>query len=239
MEAQAVVGREPRRAGEGIVPVDVAEGLEHEADLGGEVVDHVDEVAARMGQAVGEDGGEVARGVGGQPVAHLDGRPELGRSLGQDGGQILARVLAAGEEQGDPVRAAEGDGGRGGHAGPAGGVLVSRGGAPLRDGEGEALHDGVVVVDELALRRLTHQFREDEGEPYGGIPDELPLGGGGQRDAQPRCKTSMRWKGRPAPYLSRPTMLEAVSSYRAAPTPAGAGAVKTSPQRLQRRRSHS
>ena len=55
----------------------------------------------------------------------------------------------------------------------------------------------------------------------------------------PRCKTSMRWNGRPAPYLSRPTMLGAVSSYRAAPTPAGAGAVKTSPQRLQRRRAHS
>jgi hypothetical protein len=34
-------------------------------------------------------------------------------------------------------------------------------------------------------------------------------------------------------------MLAAVSSYFSSPTLAGAGAVKTSPQRLQRRRSHS
>jgi hypothetical protein len=45
----------------------------------------------------------------------------------------------------------------------------------------------------------------------------------------PRCKISTRWKGSPQPYLSKPTMLVAVASYFASPTP-GAGAVKTSPQ---------
>ena len=49
----------------------------------------------------------------------------------------------------------------------------------------------------------------------------------------------MRWKGRPVPYLSSPVIAEADSSYFSGPTPSGGAAVYTSPQRLQRSRSHS
>ena len=55
----------------------------------------------------------------------------------------------------------------------------------------------------------------------------------------PSCSFSMRLNGRPAPYFSNPTMLVAVASYLSLPTPAGAGAVNTSPHRLQRSRSQA
>jgi len=43
----------------------------------------------------------------------------------------------------------------------------------------------------------------------------------------------------PLPYFSSPRVLTAVASYFASPSPAGAAAVNTSLQRLQRRRSRS
>ena len=55
----------------------------------------------------------------------------------------------------------------------------------------------------------------------------------------PPCSFSIRLKGNPVPYFSRPTMPVAVSSYFWSPSPSGAGAVKTSPHRLQRNRSLS
>ena len=79
----------------GVGAIDFAHGVEDVLDLGREVVDDVDEAAARVGEAVGENRVEVARGVGGERVAHLDRRRERGRAVGQDVGEILPRVLAA------------------------------------------------------------------------------------------------------------------------------------------------
>lgn len=50
---------------------------------------------------------------------------------------------------------------------------------------------------------------------------------------------SSRLKGIPWPYLEVAIVLTAVSSYLSGPTSGGADAVKTLPQRLQRRRSSS
>jgi hypothetical protein len=55
----------------------------------------------------------------------------------------------------------------------------------------------------------------------------------------PACSFSTRKNGIPAPYLSRPIMLDALSSYFSWPTPSGASALNTSPHRLQRICSHS
>ena len=55
----------------------------------------------------------------------------------------------------------------------------------------------------------------------------------------PSCSFSILLNGKPAPYLSNPTMLAAVASYLSLPTPSGAGAVNTSPHRLQRSRSQA
>ncbi len=110
------------------------------------------------------------------------GRRERGRALGQDVGEILARVLAAGEEQGDVVAVAGGDDPRGEHAGPRVGLLVGGGRAPLLGGEREHLHRGVVVVDDLALRRLPQELVPGGPELRQGVAHEFPLGGGGQRN---------------------------------------------------------
>jgi hypothetical protein len=50
----------------------------------------------------------------------------------------------------------------------------------------------------------------------------------------PACSVSIRWNGSPVPYFNKATMLVAVASYFSSPTPSGAGAVYTSPHRLQR-----
>ncbi len=121
-----------------------------------------------------------SRGVGGERVAHLDRRREVGHALSQDGGEILARVLATGEEEGHAVALAGGDDPRGEHAGPRVGLLVGGGRAPLLAGEGQDLHRGVVIVEDLALRRLPEQLVPDRGELRQGVAHELPLRGGGQ-----------------------------------------------------------
>ena len=152
------------------------------ADFRGKGVDHVDEAATRVGDAAGEERVEVARGVGGECVAHLDRGREVGRAVGQDVGEIFARVLAAGEEQGDAVAVAGGDDSGGEHAGPRVGRLVGGGRAPLLGGEREDLHRGVVVVDDLALGRLPQQLVPGGHERRQGVAHELPLRGGRQRN---------------------------------------------------------
>ena len=61
----------------------------------------VDEVAAAMSQAVAKDRRELAGQIAVEAVTHLDRWLELGSALAQNVVEILAGVLAAGQEQGD------------------------------------------------------------------------------------------------------------------------------------------
>jgi hypothetical protein len=72
VQAQALVGLQRAVARERVSAIDLAQRLEHVADLGGEVLDDVDEATTRVGDAAGEERVEVARGVGSERVAHVD-----------------------------------------------------------------------------------------------------------------------------------------------------------------------
>ena len=52
-------------------------------------------------------------------------------------------------------------------------------------GEGQDLHRGVVVVDDLALGGVPEELVPDGDERRQGVTDELPLGRGRQRNAHP------------------------------------------------------
>ena len=56
-----------------------------------------------------QDRPQLAREVARQRIAHLDRRRQLLGAMLEDPGQVLARVPAAAEEQGDPVVVAQGD----------------------------------------------------------------------------------------------------------------------------------
>jgi len=63
---------------------------------------HVDELPLVVGQATGEDSLRLARQVATQGITHLDRRPQCLDTLAQHVLEILAGVLPAAEEQGDP-----------------------------------------------------------------------------------------------------------------------------------------
>jgi hypothetical protein len=71
VELQALLGRQCALARPGIAAVDLAQGLQHQPDLRGEVLDHLDEAPARVREAIGEQRFELADGVTGQGIATL------------------------------------------------------------------------------------------------------------------------------------------------------------------------
>lgn len=87
----------------------------------------------------------------------------------------------ASEEQRDTPSLARRDDAGGINPGPLAcvGLLVGRRFCELQD-----LHRRVVVVEQLALRRLARQLLVDRRERPRRLLDDVPLGGGGQRDAE-------------------------------------------------------
>ena len=81
-------------------------------------------------------------------------------------GDVLARMLAAGEVQGNLLALP----GRNDAAGEHTGAFVA--GLTLQL---EHLHTGVVVVYHLALRRLPDQLIPRRFDQFGGLFDNLPL----------------------------------------------------------------
>jgi hypothetical protein len=101
-----------------------------------------------------------------QRIAHLDHRAQVLRPPLQHIGDILARMLAAGEVQGDLLALP----GRNDTAGEHTGAFVT--GLTLQL---ERLHAGVVVVYYLTLRRLPNQLIPRRFDQLGGFFDNLPL----------------------------------------------------------------
>ena len=104
-------------------------------------------------------------------------------------------------------------------------------------GQDEHLHRGVVVVEDLALRRLPHVLLAGGHEPGQSLADQFPLRRGGQRTPKRPLQPLDPVARDAAAVLEQDPMVAAEASYFAAPTPSGAGAGKTSPHRLQRSRA--
>src|SRR5205807_1128014 len=110
---------------------------------------------------------------------------------------------------------------------------------PSRRHHRQDLHRGVVVVHDFSLRRLPDQFLIGGFQHPLDLLHDLPLGGRRQRNSQIPLQSFEAVEGKPLPYFSSAIMLALVSSYFSGPTPSGAFAVNTSPQRLHRNFSSS
>ena len=191
----------------------LAEELEHVPALRREVLDDVDELAAPVGQAIGEDGVELA-GVLAARASHIWIGGAHRPPAGQDVVEVLAGVLAAGEEQRDRVAVAVA-------TMPEVNMPV-RVRYPVRTGDRRCPtvratpHRGVVVMTDLALGRLSS--RSTEAAP-------LPQASSGRahwvaaRTDAPRP----RWRPRcdeqhATAVLARPTGVAAVGAYFPVPT---------------------
>ena len=178
-----------------VVMVDIPQTLQQMPAFLGEVLHHVHEPTASVGQAVSHQGFERAFGVGRQRITHLDRRREILVPDPKDLGQVLPGVVVAGAEQDDPPVSTLDPGP--GHN--AGGVDP----LPLLSVEPEIravqeLHRGVVVEHHVRLGRATNQLVHDRIQEAGGLLDQLPLGGGGQRDAEVRLQPCQAMEGGPS-----------------------------------------
>ena len=183
--ALALMEREPGRGihllplGLGVVAVDLLQRSEQVLDRLGEPVFHLHEPPPGMGQAVGQDGvqlASLAHRVGGQGIAHLDGSRQPIGPVFQHGFEVLPSVVMAGDEQGDAVLPGPGEDGAG----------VDR--LPSFPGDGglvEDSHDRVVVEQHLALGGLAHQFRVGRSKEARSLEEDLPLGRDRQRNPEP------------------------------------------------------
>ena len=181
VEGEARCGRQLLRPRRRVVAVDLGQGLQHVTALPWKARCDLDELSAAVRQAVGDDGIEVARGVVRDRVAHLNGRGESGGPLGEDSGQVFAGVLAAGEVQRHIARPRARDDSCSVHAGARLALLVFGEG---RLAEGEQRHGRVVVVHDLALRRLPDQLLVCRADRLCGGVYQLPLCGRGHRHTQ-------------------------------------------------------
>src|SRR5581483_9813673 len=139
------------------------------------------EVPASVTQAVAQDRPERLLGkIPIKTVAHLDGRPALALALRKHPGQILPRMLAAGEKEGDPVPAGLGDdpGGEG-----AGALLLLLPLFVLLEVR-EDPHGRVIIVEHLSLGRLADELLVDRKEILRPLPDDIPLGLGREGNAE-------------------------------------------------------
>ena len=96
----------PLPLGLGIGPIDLPELQQQMLDLSGELVLHLHEPAAGVGQAMGQDGVQrpgFAHHVCCEGITHLNGGREVLGPVLQNGFQVLAGVVMAGDEQSDPV----------------------------------------------------------------------------------------------------------------------------------------
>ncbi len=217
MERQALLGRTAVLAALRVVLVDLGQGL-HDVTGGlGELLGHIDELASSVGQAVRQDGGELAGDVGRQRVAHLHGRLQFLGPVGQNPLHVLARVGVTGEEQhhlallvgfvlqhGHDARGVD----RLGHGLDATGLGL---GAFLH--QAEHLHRRVVAVQQRCLRGLADQLLEHargDGAALATMSHCVASGSGMYSEA---CRPSRRKCGMPWPYLSMAIMLAQLESY--------------------------
>ena len=149
--------------GGGVVLVDRSEGFQEIAAFLGEVVHHFHELPPCMGQAVGDDRAQITFRVGSQGITHLDGLGQAGQTLVEQVGQILPGMLHARDEQGHPVLAELRD--------QAGGVdaLAFLLAPHAQLWAIEDLHHCVVLVDQIALRRVFHQGVQGRIEQVRGL----------------------------------------------------------------------
>jgi len=136
-----------------------------------------------MGDAGGSLGGVIPGSIAGQGIGHLDRRLAV-LTLVEDLGQMLPGMIGPGFEQRD-----EAVGGLGHHPGgkdpgalglgPRGQGLGARRGGEFQDACG-----GVIVVEHCALGGLADEFPAGRCQTGRGLGDDLPRGGGRQRDGQ-------------------------------------------------------
>ena len=84
-------------------------------------------------------------------------------------------MLAARKVKRDPLSLLDGDDAASEHARAFVGRLT---------GQPQHAHAGIIIVQHLALRPLPDQLVECRLDRFCRFGDDLPLGGGGQRDAQ-------------------------------------------------------
>lgn len=139
------------------------------------VLGYINEVAPPVSKTVCQDDRQRLWSVATERIAHLGGRAEFGFLPKQQAGEILARVTASGKEQCYAMRA--------GNAHDPGG---EQSGAVVRRlaRKTENPHAGIVVMNHQALSRLPHQLTPYRCQYNGGCRQQLPRGGGGQRNSK-------------------------------------------------------
>ena len=99
--AQAFLRRHRLLASRGIVAVDRAQLFQYVLTGLGKVLDHLHKTSPGMRQTMAHDDSQLLRQLGqvaGERIAHLQGRSQFGGALPQHIRQVLAGVLASGEE---------------------------------------------------------------------------------------------------------------------------------------------
>src|SRR5712691_7263398 len=133
--------RQPRLRGQAalarlrVEAVDIPERLEDVTALLGEIRGDIDDVPARVTEAVGEHDREGLRDIAGQRVTHLDRRLEPGRPVGEHGGEIFAGMPAARDIERDAM------------------AVAGRGHDPRGKDAGASRRDLVIVRDGRGRRR--------------------------------------------------------------------------------------
>ncbi len=178
-------GRHLSLPSDGVVVIDHLQRFQHVATLVRKTVVNLDELTARVGQAVGHDRFQLFGEIAGQAVAHLDWRRQgLGAKF-QDIPQIFARMLSATKKQRNPAIVARGNHARREQAGAVRRLrfcdsLLER----AFSHQGQDLDRRVVVVQHVPLGALPNQLlvgRRDLGKDG---PQDIPLRRGWQRNPQ-------------------------------------------------------
>jgi len=154
-----------------------AQGFQDEPTLLREVAQKLHELAAAVGQTVGQhDLGPRAqlRGRPRRAVTHQHRRRQLGGSSSQDLQDVLAGMVRPGEEEGDGVALGIGRDHTGGEH--------TRAGVSLRAGHLQHLHAGIVAMKDISLGALPDEFLLGRLEQLGPVFHQLPLGGRRQGD---------------------------------------------------------
>ena len=131
--------------------IDRSQGFKDMLTLVGEASHGIDEVPARMGEAVGQHDAEALRHIAGEGIAHLDGRVQPGGSVFEEIGHVLPRMFSAGEEERHAM-AVIGCQDGGGEDCLAGGCGLR----VLRIEEGEDFHGGIIIEEEVSLCPQPH-----------------------------------------------------------------------------------
>jgi len=178
MELEPLVRRHGAVTRFGVVGINFTQPLQHVTALDRKVRRHIDELPSSVSQAQGEQylrASRQLRHVARERVTHLNRCGLIGRALFHHVSQILSGMLTSGEEQGDLPVFVSGNNAAGKHTGALVAFLAF---------ELQHTHARIVVVQNLALRRLADQFIAGWPDQFGGFFDDLPLRRRRQRNAQ-------------------------------------------------------